>query len=99
MTRTSLLRSILTILFLLNSNLLSAETIRVIEEKSRLEMVDGAADLRLEVLNASQETLKTHVELTFLIPSGAIAKSAEHDENLRPGRNQLRFRVPKLTDG
>jgi hypothetical protein len=99
MTRFSLLRSILIILLLLISSLLSAETLRVNEDKSRLEMFDGAAELRLEVLNQSSETLKTHVELTFLVPSGAIAKSVEHDESLKPGRNQLRFRVPQLTAG
>ena len=50
MTRSSLLRSVLPLLFfLLNSNLLSAETLRVNEEKSRFQMVDGAAELRLEV--------------------------------------------------
>ena len=99
MTRYSLLRSILTVLFLLNSNLLSAETLRVNEERSHLEMVNGAAELRLEVLNQSRETLRTHVELIFLVPSGAVAKSVDRDENLKPGRNQLRFRVPQLTAG
>ena len=99
MTRNSLLRSILTLLFLLNLNLLSAQSLHVDEGKSRLEMVNGVAELRLEVMNRSRENLKAHIELTFLVASGAVAKSVERDENLKPGRNVVQVRVPQLTAG
>jgi hypothetical protein len=62
-------------------------------------MVDGAAELRLEVFNQSKDILKTHVEMTFLVPSGAIAKSVERDENLKPGRNLLQFRMSEFASG
>src|SRR5580700_8502136 len=89
---------LISLVFLVLPNLHAADTLRVSEPTTKVQLQDQTMLVSLGVENPGAKRLRAHVEVELLDPKGESCGKAERDQEISTGSSRVPLQViiPKL---